>query len=101
MWRADTHLRPRPVETQAKPLPYVISWKGPSICPVFGFLTKTEGFSFSFAWVVFEKCLRIGGLGSIEELLRKFNTYNALFSLMCGVAFGSPLFCLSRRDFRV
>lgn len=63
-------------------LPQVISGNGPSICPVSEFLIKTGGFSFNFACVLFEKCLKIGGLCSANELFKKLKTYKALLSLI-------------------
>lgn len=45
---------------------------GKCICREFsGFLIKMGGFSFNLACVLFEKCLKIGGLGSANELLKK------------------------------
>lgn len=82
MFLAGTHLGPAPVETQAYPLPQVTSGNGPSICPVSGFLIKTGGFSSNFACVLFEKCTKIGGLGSANELFKKLKTYKALLNLI-------------------
>lgn len=73
------------VEIQAYSLLQVISQKGPSIYPVSGFLIKTGEFSFNFACVLFEKFLKICGLGSVKELFKKLKTYKALLYLICDV----------------
>lgn len=56
------------VETQAPFLLQVISENNLSVCLVLGFLIKIGGISFNFACVLFEKSLKIVGLGSENKL---------------------------------
>lgn len=71
MFFAGIDLGPVNVETQANSFSQVIRGNGPSICPVSGFLIRTKGFSFNFACVLLEKCLKTGGSGSAKELFKK------------------------------